>query len=54
MKRTELKLLQNEVAMFCGVSEDCVTNWGKNRNTPQFNIFLILLFFWVTSHLRLI
>jgi len=38
-KRMELKLLQREVASICGVTEDCITNWKKNRNTPQIQCF---------------
>jgi DNA-binding XRE family transcriptional regulator len=38
-KRMELKLLQKDVARICGVSEDCITNWEKNRNTPQIQYF---------------
>jgi hypothetical protein len=26
------------VARICGVSEDCITNWG-NRNTPQIQYY---------------
>ena len=38
-KRMELKLLQKDVARICGVSEDCITNWEKNRNTPQIQYY---------------
>jgi DNA-binding XRE family transcriptional regulator len=29
------KLLQKDVAKILGVSEDCITNWEKNRSNPQ-------------------
>jgi DNA-binding XRE family transcriptional regulator len=29
------KLLQKDVAKILGVSEDCITNWEKNRSIPQ-------------------
>ncbi|TBO40406.1 transcriptional regulator [Pedobacter kyonggii] len=35
----ELKLRQTELAVICGVSEDCVRNWEKNRSTPQIQFF---------------
>lgn len=35
----ELDLLQKDVAKICGVSEDCITNWEKNRNTPQIQYY---------------
>ncbi|OWK72365.1 helix-turn-helix transcriptional regulator [Pedobacter sp. AJM] len=35
----ELNLLQKDVAKICGVSEDCITNWEKNRNTPQIQYY---------------
>lgn len=35
----DLKLLQKDVAKICGVTEDCITNWEKNRNTPQIQFF---------------
>ncbi|WP_165456515.1 helix-turn-helix transcriptional regulator [Pedobacter kyonggii] len=38
-KRMELKLRQTELAVICGVSEDCVRNWEKNRSTPQIQFF---------------
>ena len=38
-KRMELKLLQKDVTRICGVSEDCITNWEKNRNTPQIQYY---------------
>jgi len=38
-KRMELKLLQKDLARICGVSEDCITNWEKNRNTPQIQYY---------------
>lgn len=38
-KRMELNLLQKDVARICGVNKDCITNWGKNRNTPQIQYF---------------
>ena len=27
------------MAKICGVSEDCITNWEKNRNTPQIQYY---------------
>jgi predicted transcriptional regulator len=41
-KRMELKLLQKDVARICGVTEDCITNWGKNTSIPQIHFFRIL------------
>jgi DNA-binding transcriptional regulator YiaG len=38
-KRMELKLRQTDVAVICGVSEDCIRNWEKNRSTPQIQFF---------------
>ncbi|XHR94318.1 helix-turn-helix domain-containing protein [Mucilaginibacter sp. UC70_90] len=38
-KRMELKLLQKDVANICGVTEDCITNWEKNRSVPQIHFF---------------
>jgi len=38
-KRMELKLLQKDVASICGVTEDCITNWEKNRSIPQIQYF---------------
>jgi DNA-binding XRE family transcriptional regulator len=38
-KRMELKLLQKDVAKICGVTEDCITNWEKNRSVPQIQFF---------------
>jgi len=35
----ELKLLQKDVARICGVTEDCITNWEKNRSIPQIQYF---------------
>jgi DNA-binding XRE family transcriptional regulator len=34
-KRMDSKLLQKDVAKILGVSEDCITNWEKNRSIPQ-------------------
>jgi len=31
----ELKLLQKDVAKICGVTEDSITNWEKNRSKPK-------------------
>lgn len=31
----ELKLLQKDVAKICGVTEDSITNWEKNRSNPK-------------------
>lgn len=38
-KRMELKLLQKDVAVICRVTEDCITNWEKNRTLPQIKFF---------------
>ncbi|RZJ91641.1 MAG: helix-turn-helix domain-containing protein [Chryseobacterium sp.] len=38
-KRIELNLLQKDVARICGVSEDCIRNWEKNRSIPQIQFF---------------
>ena len=38
-KRMELKLLQKDVAGVCGVTEDCIRNWEKNRSIPQIQFF---------------
>jgi DNA-binding XRE family transcriptional regulator len=35
----ELKLPQKDVAKICGVTEDCITNWEKNRCEPQVQFF---------------
>ena len=35
----EQKLLQKDVAKTCGVTEDCITNWEKNRSAPQIQYF---------------
>lgn len=35
----ELNLLQKDLAKICGVSEDCIANWEKNRNTPQIQYY---------------
>jgi DNA-binding XRE family transcriptional regulator len=34
-KRTELRLLQKDVANIVGVSEDCITFWENGRSKPQ-------------------
>jgi transcriptional regulator with XRE-family HTH domain len=34
-KRTELRLLQKDVANIVGVSEDCITFWENGRSVPQ-------------------
>ncbi|WP_199141627.1 recombinase family protein [Pedobacter sp. ASV12] len=34
-RRMELQLFQKDVAKICGVTEDCIANWEKNRSTPQ-------------------
>ena len=34
-KRMDSKLLQKDVAKIFGVTEDCITNWEKNRSIPQ-------------------
>lgn len=34
-----LKLLQKDVAKICGVTEDSITNWKKNRSAPQIQFF---------------
>jgi len=33
--RLDRGLLQKDVAKLIGVTEDCITNWEKNRNKPQ-------------------
>lgn len=38
-KRLQLKLCQIDVAGICGVSEDRIRNWEKNRSTPQIQFF---------------
>ncbi|MFF5383385.1 helix-turn-helix domain-containing protein [Pedobacter suwonensis] len=38
-KRMELKLFQKDVARICGVTEDCIANWEKNRSIPQIQFF---------------
>jgi DNA-binding XRE family transcriptional regulator len=38
-KRMELRLLQKDVAKICGVTEDCITNWEKNRSLPQIQFY---------------
>ncbi len=35
----ELKLLQKDVAKLCEVTEDCITNWEKNRSVPQIKYY---------------
>ncbi|MBE9601600.1 transcriptional regulator [Pedobacter sp. MC2016-24] len=35
----QLRLLQKEVARICGVTEDCITNWERNRSVPQVQFF---------------
>jgi len=35
----ELKLLQKDVSIICRVTEDCITNWEKNRSFPQVQFF---------------
>ncbi|MEE1947261.1 transcriptional regulator [Pedobacter sp. KR3-3] len=44
-KRMDLKLFQKDVAKICGVTEDCITNWEKNRCTPQIQFFPIIIKF---------
>ncbi|HLP32820.1 MAG TPA: helix-turn-helix transcriptional regulator [Bacteroidia bacterium] len=34
-RRIDLNLLQREVAVLIGVSEDCITYWENGRSTPQ-------------------
>ena len=34
-RRIDLGLLQKDVSNVIGVTEDCITNWEKNRTTPQ-------------------
>ncbi|QIL42584.1 helix-turn-helix transcriptional regulator [Pedobacter sp. HDW13] len=41
----ELKLLQKDVARICGVTEDCITNWERNRSTPQIQFFPCIINF---------
>jgi transcriptional regulator with XRE-family HTH domain len=38
-KRMDSKLLQKDLAKIFGVTEDCVTNWEKNRSIPQIQFF---------------
>ncbi|WP_211166349.1 helix-turn-helix domain-containing protein [Mucilaginibacter robiniae] len=38
-KRIDSKLLQKDVAKILGVTEDCITNWEKNRSIPQIQFF---------------
>ncbi len=33
--RLDRGLLQKDVAKLIGVTEDCITNWEKNRSFPQ-------------------
>jgi len=35
----DLKLLQKDVAKICGVTEDSITNWEKNKCLPQIKFF---------------
>lgn len=44
-KRLELKLLQKDVALLIGVSEDAVTYWENNRNQPQIQYYPKLIEF---------
>jgi DNA-binding XRE family transcriptional regulator len=30
---------QKDVSRICGVSEDCIINWEKNRNAPQIQYY---------------
>lgn len=49
----ELKLLQKDLAKICGVTQDSIANWEKNRTVPQIQFFpriisfLGYLPFWV-------
>jgi len=44
-KRMELKLFQKDVAKICGVTEDCITNWEKNRSVPQIQFYPLIIKF---------
>jgi DNA-binding XRE family transcriptional regulator len=44
-KRMEMKLFQKEVAVICGVTEDSITNWEKNRSIPQIKFFPSIISF---------
>ena len=43
--RMELKLLQKDLARICGVTEDCIRNWEKNRSAPQIRFFRRIISF---------
>lgn len=38
-KRMELKLFQKDVAKILDVAKDSITNWEKNRSSPQIQFF---------------
>jgi len=38
-KRMEIKLLQRQVALLIGVTEDCITLWEKNHSIPQIKYY---------------
>lgn len=38
-KRAQLRIMQKEVALQIGVSEDCITNWENERSIPQIQFF---------------
>lgn len=40
--RLDRGLLQKDVAKLIGVTEDCITNWERNRNKPQKKYYPIL------------
>jgi DNA-binding XRE family transcriptional regulator len=44
-KRMNPKLLQKDVAKILGISEDCITNWEKNRSIPQIQFMLSIIQF---------
>ncbi|MEN5197014.1 helix-turn-helix domain-containing protein [Sphingobacterium faecium] len=44
-KRMDLKLLQKDVAKICDVTEGCITNWEKNRSSPQIQFFPCIIMF---------
>lgn len=38
-RRMDLKLLQKDLGKLFGVTEDCITNWERNRNVPQIQFY---------------
>ncbi|MBS7565457.1 transcriptional regulator [Mucilaginibacter sp. Bleaf8] len=39
------KLLQKDIAKILGVTEDCITNWEKNRSIPQIQFMPLIIQF---------